>query len=135
MKAIASAAALAVAFLIGTMAPASAKQIVVPLKAVGGSGEMGRAVLSDVAAAAPVVKVSITVSGEPPGAIQPSHIHKGVCGSNGPIVKPLTNVVNGHSVTTLPGVTVSQLIAMGTYINIHKSAAMLTVIVSCGKIM
>jgi hypothetical protein len=135
MKAIASAAALAVAFLIGTMAPSSAKQIVVPLKAVGGSGEMGRAVLVDMPAAAPVVRVSMTVSGEPPGAIQPSHIHKGNCGSNGPILKPLHSVVNGQSVTMVPGVTVTQLIAMGTYINIHKSAAMLTVIVSCGKIM
>jgi hypothetical protein len=135
MKAIVAAAALVIALLAGTMAPSSAKQIVVPLKAVGGSGEMGRAVLVDVPAAAPLVRVSMTVSGEPPAAVQPSHIHKGVCGSNGPIVKPLHSVVNGQSVTMLPGVTVAQLIAMGTYINIHKSAQMLTVIVSCGKIM
>jgi hypothetical protein len=134
MKAIVACAALAAAFTVSALAPASAAQLVVKLNAVGGSKEMGRAVLTDVPAAAPVVKVSITVANEPAGAVQPSHIHKGVCGSNGPIAKPLHNVVNGQSVTMLPGVTVAQIKAMGTYINIHKSAAQLAVIVSCGNI-
>jgi CHRD domain len=135
VKAFVSAALAAAVLIVGTMAPSSAKQVVVKLNAVGGSGEMGRAVLTDVPAAAPVVRVSITVSGEPPAAVQPSHIHKGVCGSNGPIVKPLHNVVSGASVTMVPGVTVAQLIATGTYINIHKSAQQIPVIVSCGMIM
>lgn len=134
MNAIVTSAALAVAFTVSTLVPASAAQLVVKLNAVGGTKEMGRAVLTDVLGAAPVVKVSITVANEPAGAVQPSHIHKGVCGSNGPITKPLHSVVNGQSVTMLPGVTVAQIKAMGSYINIHKSAGQLTVIVSCGNI-
>jgi hypothetical protein len=133
MKALVSAA-VAAAFLFTAAAPAGAKSIVVPLKAVGGSGEMGRAIITDMPGIVPMVKVSITVSGEPAGANQPSHIHKGVCGSNGPILKPLTNVVNGHSVTSITGITVTQLKAQPTYINIHKSAAQLSVIVTCGNI-
>lgn len=124
----------AAALLIGAALPSSAAQAVVKLNAVGASQESGRAVLTDVPGIKPSVRVSITVAGEPAGAIQPSHIHKGTCGSNGPIDKPLHSVVSGKSVTVISGVTVAQLIAAPTYINIHKSPTMLTVIVSCGKI-
>jgi hypothetical protein len=111
--------------------------LVVPLHAIGGSGQNGRAVLNDLPpiGGAPRVSVSSTVGNAPPLAVEPSHIHRGVCGSNGPILRPLHNVFHGQSPTTIvTGFTVAQYHAMHTYINIHKSAGALGVIVSCGNI-
>ena len=129
--------AIAVAFLLGSVAPASAGMLVVKLNAVGGSGQNGRAILRDLPpiGAVPRVSVSMTVGNEPPAAVEPSHIHRGVCGSNGPILRPLHSVIHGQSGTTIvAGFTVGQLHTMHTYINIHKSAAALGIIVSCGNI-
>jgi hypothetical protein len=132
-----SSVAVAAALLLGSVAPASAAMLVVKLNAVGGSGQNGRAVLRDLPpiGPAPRVSVSATVANEPPPAIEPSHIHRGICGSNGPILRPLHNVVHGQMATTIvTGFTVAQLHAMHTYINIHKSPVALGVIVSCGTI-
>ena len=134
MKRLLSSVAVAAALLLGSVVPAQSAMLVVPLKAVGGTGQNGRAVLTDLPGMPHRVKVTMTVAAEPPLAIEPSHIHRGVCGSNGPILKPLTNVVHGSSASFIVGVTTAQLHAMHTYINIHKSAQMLSVIVSCGNI-
>jgi hypothetical protein len=132
-----SSVAIAAAFLLGSVAPASAGMLVVKLNAVGGSGQNGRAILRDLPPIGPAARVSVsmTVGNEPPPAVEPSHIHRGVCGSNGPILRPLHNVVHGQGATTIVvGFTVAQYHAMHTYINIHKSAAALGIIVSCGNI-
>ena len=136
MTRVLSSAALAAAFLFGSVVPASAAMLVVKLTAVGGSGQNGRAVLTDLPPiGGPRISVSATVANEPLPAIEPSHIHRGVCGSNGPILRPLHNVVHGQMATTIvAGFTTAQLHAMHTYINIHKSAGALGVIVSCGNI-
>ena len=135
MKRMLSSAALAAAFLLGSVVPVSAGMLVVKLNAVGGSGQNGRAVLNDLPGLPHRVRVSMTVANEPPLAVEPSHIHRGVCGSNGPILRPLQNVIHGQSpATTVVGFTVAQLHAMHTYINIHKSAVALAIIVSCGNI-
>ena len=125
---------LAAALLAGAPLPSSAAQLVVKLHAVGGSGEKGEAVLTDVPGATPSVRVMIRLSGEPMKAIQPAHIHKGPCGANGPVDKPLHSVVGGKSATIVPGTSVAQLVAAHTSINVHKSPEMLTTIVSCGTI-
>ena len=137
MKAIVSAA-LGAALLVCLAAPAPAmdKMMMAPantivLKAVPPSKESGKAVYH---AGNGVMLFSIMVSNEMLGAVQPSHIHAGVCGSNGPIVIPLTNVVGGKSNTTIKMADWNKLKnGKPHYVNIHKSAKELGVIVSCGE--
>jgi hypothetical protein len=81
-----------------------------------------------------VIFLGIKVMGEPAGAVQPSHIHRGKCGSNGPVAIPLKNVVNGGSVTTIPMAKWKTVNHGGYYINIHESADNIPHIVSCANI-
>jgi hypothetical protein len=118
-------------------APVSAKgdsfaPVSVKLSAVGGSGQSGRAILRQLG---PQVVVSATIANESPYVIEPSHIHKGSCGSNGPILRGLGMVARGVLGTTLiSGFTIAQLHAMHASIVIHKSEKEMGVIVSCGNI-
>jgi hypothetical protein len=105
----------------------------VKMGAQSGSGQTGTATIVDKGSG---VLVTLTVSNEPKGASEPAHIHEGTCSKLNPAPwKPLSNVVKGVSTTTVPGVTVAQLTGKEKYaINVHKSAAMLKVYVSCGGI-
>lgn len=82
------------------------------------------------------VNVAIHIKSEPKGASEPAHIHQGTCAKLNPAPwKPLNPVVNGTSMTHLPGVSVAQL-KKGKYaINVHKSANDLKTYVSCGDLM
>jgi hypothetical protein len=78
--------------------------------------------------------LAIKVTGEPAGAKQPSHIHRGKCGSNGPVVLPLTPVVGGKSTTNIRLMQWNKYKNGGFYINIHESADNIPHIVSCANI-
>ncbi len=81
------------------------------------------------------VRVEIAVKNEPSGASEPAHIHKGTCAKLDPAPwKPLTNVVNGKSDTTVQGITVADLKKSHYAINVHKSASDLKTYVSCGDL-
>ena len=100
--------------------------------AQNGSGQDGTASVKDVAGG---VRVEIAIKGEPSGASQPAHIHKGTCAKLDPAPwKPLTNVVNGKSDTTVAGLTVADLKKGQFAINVHKSAAEIKTYVSCGDL-
>ncbi|HYW55091.1 MAG TPA: CHRD domain-containing protein [Dongiaceae bacterium] len=101
------------------------------LNAVGGSGESGCATPRG---GNGVIFLAIKVTGEPAGAKQPSHIHRGKCGSNGPVALPLTPVVNGTSSTTIPMAKWRMFNHGGFYINIHESPDNIPHIVSCANI-
>ena len=101
------------------------------LNAIGGSHEAGCATPHAVMGS---VNLAIKVLGEPANAVQPSHIHRGKCGSNGPVVIPLTNVVNGMSATKIPAMKWRTVNHGGYYINIHESADNIPHIVSCANI-
>ncbi|HET9393943.1 MAG TPA: hypothetical protein VFO29_10565 [Candidatus Rubrimentiphilum sp.] len=81
------------------------------------------------------VWVTLTVTNEPKGASEPTHIHQGTCAKLNPAPwKVLANTVNGKSSTLVPGLTVAQL-KKGPYaINLHKSLKQLSVYVSCGNL-
>lgn len=81
------------------------------------------------------VQVTVSLFNEPKGASEPAHIHKGTCTKLDPApYKPLTNVVGGKSVTTIPGLTMDDL-KKGTFaINVHKSLSDLKTYVSCGNL-
>lgn len=101
------------------------------LSAQNGSGESGLATLIGVKNQ---TKVVIHIGGEPKDAVQPAHIHLGSCPNPGAVVYPLTNVVNGNSVTLLD-VKLSDIQKQGPLaVNVHKSAAEIKTYVSCGDL-
>ena len=138
MKAILGTAALGAALVLGMTAPAvqpAQAAVLCPggyyLAQVGGSGEVGCATPRG---GNGVIFLGIKVKGEPAGAKQPSHIHRGKCGSNGPVVIPLKDVVNGMSSTTIPMAKWKTVNHGGFYINIHESADNIPHVVSCANI-
>jgi len=103
------------------------------LSGLNGTNEVGRATLIGVKNQ---TKVIIYVVNEPKGAVQPAHIHVGNCPKPGAVVYPLTNVVNGNSVTLLD-VKLSDIQnpKMGSLaVNVHESAAKIGNYVSCGNL-
>jgi hypothetical protein len=96
-----------------------------------GSGQTGRATLTDAGGFTDVV---IEVDGEPVSDSQPAHIHEGTCENLTP--EPafgLPNVDGGVSEATVE-VPFADLLS-GTYaINLHMSASDLETYTSCGNI-
>ena len=146
MKLVLSTTALGAAFLLAAVAPGGAQgtggspgkmghmsmmksPVNVVMKALNGSGEDGNATLRDTPKGL-VVTIHVKNAKGP----QPAHIHKGSCAKLDP--KPeyaLHNVVNGMSVTTVPGVTIAGLTGKSA-INVHKSLTDIPIYVSCGDI-
>jgi hypothetical protein len=102
------------------------------LNAVGGSGETGCATPRNFGFHGTLL--SLKVTGEPKDADQPAHIHRGKCGSNGPVVLPLRNVKNGMSSTQITDAKWATFNHGGFYINIHESADNIPHVVSCANI-
>jgi hypothetical protein len=94
------------------------------------SGQTGTITLTPVGEKTRVV---VNITGEPQGAIQPIHIHKGACGHPGAVVWPLTDLVAGHS-TTLVDAPIAKVNVVGDSVNTHRSAAQLNQILACGNI-
>ena len=81
------------------------------------------------------VQVKVSVKNEPKGASEPAHIHQGTCAKLNPAPwKPLSNVVDGTSTTTVKGVTVAELKKAKYAINVHESADDIAHYVSCGDL-
>jgi len=81
------------------------------------------------------LKVKVQLKNVPAGASEPAHIHQGTCAKLNPAPwKPLSNVVDGLSVTTIPGLTIAELKKAKYAINVHQSAANLKHYVSCGDL-
>ena len=110
----------------------SSKVLNINMGAQNGSKQNGTASLKDVAGG---VWVKVSVFNEPKGGSEPAHIHQGTCKKLNPApYKPLSNVVNGTSTTTVKGITVASLKKAHYAINVHQSAANLKKYVSCGDI-
>ena len=81
------------------------------------------------------ILVTVSLTNTPANASEPAHIHQGTCAKLNPAPwKPLNNVVDGKSVTTVKGVTIADLKKSHYAVNVHKSAADLATYVSCGDI-
>jgi hypothetical protein len=81
------------------------------------------------------VTVTLSMTGFTQDVSQPAHIHVGSCPDVGGISYPLTNVLNGESVTIL-GVTLSQLESeLPLAVNVHKSAEEASVYTACGDLI
>ncbi|MEK7584165.1 MAG: cupredoxin domain-containing protein [Patescibacteria group bacterium] len=75
--------------------------------------------------------VTFAVTGGASGVAQPAHIHEGTCANLGGVVYPLTNVVNGASVTSLDVALDALLLQGPRAVNIHKSQSEVSVYVAC----
>jgi len=130
-------AMVTLAMLIATW-PAMADQasqpgsVQVPIAAQNGSNQTGVATLTPTSDNK--TRVDITLTGEPDGASEPAHIHKGPCKSLDPKpTYPLTSVAGGKS-TTVVDVPLSQLQTGSLAINLHESASAIQNYVACGNI-
>ncbi|HEV2909700.1 MAG TPA: hypothetical protein VGX02_10540 [Candidatus Eremiobacteraceae bacterium] len=84
-------------------------------------------------AAGSKTRVTIALTGEPMGAIEPAHVHVGNCAHPGAVIYPLTDVVAGHSVT-LVNAPLSKVQVTGNSVNVHKSAAQLNLYMACANL-
>ena len=108
-----------------------AKDIIVSIDALNGSGQAGKATLSDMGEK---TKVVVEISSGVANVPQPSHIHMGTSLTPGAIVYPLSAVINGKAETILD----VSLETLGTklplVIMVHKSKDEAKIFVSGGNI-
>lgn len=93
------------------------------------SGESGTAVLKEENGK---TTVTVNLTGFTKDIVQPAHIHIGACPGVGAVKYPLTNVVNGTSVTVLDKTLAELKTGEPLAINVHKSAAEITSYSACG---
>lgn len=97
------------------------------------SGQTGTAVMSEGPNGNAVV--TLTMTGGKFTAPQPAHIHLGSCPTPGAVKYPLTDVVNGKSVTTLDASFEDVTKATDKMaVNVHQSATDAKVYTACGDV-
>lgn len=97
------------------------------------SGQSGTAVVTEGPNGNAVV--TLTLSGGIFTAPQPAHVHVGSCPTPGAVKYPLSDVVNGMSVTTLDASYEDMTQATDKLaINVHKSASESKVYTACGDV-
>lgn len=124
-------AAAAIAAIACAAAAASPATLKLKLYAQNRPGETGTVTLQQVSGG---VEVVIKMAGGQNGS-QPAHIHTGTCTKHNLAPKyALTNIVHGSSTTTIPGITLSELLAGKYVIDVHESSADVTRYVACAPI-
>lgn len=141
-------AALAIAALVGgavavapshamTQANAAASVMHVQLRTQAFSGVTGNATLTFNAGTG-MTTVKVTVKNLEPGSVHPSHIHAGVCSSNGPVIAGLNNVkANAAGVGTVTTVIKGSFAGKKAYVNVHLGPALALTqytVLSCGEL-
>ncbi len=125
--------------VVPSSSPIASPAVMVPstktiaLSAQNASGQGGTAVLTSTKDGK--VSVTLTLKGGKFTGPQPAHIHVGSCPNPGAVKYPLTNVVNGKSVTML-NITMSELLASSDKlaINVHKSPKEISNYTACGDL-
>jgi len=113
-----------------TASPAAmTNEMTVNLAEENKSGESGTAILKEENGK---TTVTLTLTGFTKDVAQPAHIHIGVCPGVGAVKYPLTNVVNGSSVTTLSATLAELKQNLPLAINVHKSVTEVTNYTACG---
>jgi hypothetical protein len=94
-------------------------------------GETGEATLEQRAGG---VRIVVKMSGGQNGT-QPVHIHTGTCAKLDAVPKyALTNIADGSSTTTIPGITLGDLLEGKYVIDVHESSADIKRYVACAAI-
>lgn len=110
---------------------AMSSEMTVNLAEENKSGESGTATLKEENGK---TTVTLTLTGFTKDVFQPAHIHVGACPGVGAVKYPLTNVINGSSVTIL-SITLAELKQnLPLAINVHKSAKEITNYTACGEL-
>jgi hypothetical protein len=114
-----------------TVAGADPATLQLKLYAQNRPGETGTVTLAQIPAGVTIV---VKMAGGQNGS-QPIHIHAGTCVAPDPAPKyALTNIVRGSSTTTIPGVTLGDLIKGQYVIDVHESSADTAKYVACAPI-
>jgi hypothetical protein len=125
---IAAAAIGAVAFTAASADPAAVK---FNLYAQNRPGETGTVTLEQIPGGVTIV---VIMAGGQNGT-QPIHIHTGTCAKLNPVpTYALTDIVHGSSTTTIPGITLSDLLKGKYVIDVHESSANIDKYVACAPI-
>ena len=95
------------------------------------SGQQGTATLEDVFGK---TRVTLTITNPPADITQPAHIHMDECNSIGSVEYPLTDLLNGQSVTILDTPLDQIRSEAPLSINVHKSNDEAGIYVACGEI-
>lgn len=130
-RTFAAAAALAVASVALPAFAADGPHRVYALTTQNASGELGTVTLT---AIGEKTRVDIALANAPTDVPQPAHIHDGSCAKLNPKPKyPLAMVVDGTS-TTVIDVPMTQLVAGGFAVNVHKAATDISTYIACGDL-
>lgn len=114
-----------------TSAPVS-QPFSIKLKTVKTSGQSGTATFEDVGGGK--TKVTLELVGKPSTVNEPAHIHTGTCAKPGNVLYPLSDVVDGKSITIV-NASIPTIVANGqTLVNVHKSSQESTVYMACGEL-
>lgn len=125
---IAAAAIGALAFTAASADPAAVK---FNLYAQNRPGETGTVTLEQIPGGVTIV---VMMAGGQNGT-QPIHIHTGTCAKLNPVpTYALTDIVHGSSTTTIPGITLSDLLKGKYVIDVHESSANIDKYVACAPI-
>lgn len=116
---------------ITTQATPSSKplKMTVKLNEENNSGESGEAILEEENGK---TTVTVSLTGFTQGIPQPAHIHAGVCPGVGTVKYPLSNIIDGSSVTVLDATLADIKQNLPLAINVHKSAQDITNYTACG---
>lgn len=104
-------------------------RVIIHLSPVQGEGQIGSAILTSDGT---MTTVEIDV-GPVTGDAQPIHIHTGQCDDVGSVLYALQNVVNGKSKTTI-SMSLEEIIAGDTLVNVHASYADTSNYTACGQL-
>lgn len=126
-------ASATIALIAASIVPAAAAQpVIVTMYPQSQSTEHGTVKLTPLSATS--TRIEITLVGEPFGARQPAHIHKGTCSNLNPApAYPLNDIVDGHSSSTVQ-VGLAALQSGQFSVNAHMSAKDLAQYVACANL-
>jgi hypothetical protein len=124
-------AGAAIAAIACAAAGAYPSTLTIKLYAQNRPGETGTATFEQIPGG---VNIVVKMLGGQNGS-QPIHIHTGTCAKLDPTPQyALTNVVDGSSTTTIPGITLGSLLESQSVIDVHESTADVTKYVACAAI-
>lgn len=127
----ATIAAATIGAIACTAAGAYPAALKLKLYAQNRPGETGTVTLEQIPSG---VKIVVKMAGGQNGT-QPIHIHTGTCAKLNPVpTYVLTNIVHGSSTTTIPGITLGDLLKGKYVLDVHESSADIKRYVACAPV-
>jgi hypothetical protein len=130
-RSLAAAAAAALLTLAVPAFAADGPHRVYAIAAQNGSGELGTVTLT---AVGDKTRVDVALANAPTDVPQPAHIHEGSCAKLDPKPKYTLGVVTDGTATYMVDAPMSQLVAGGFSVNVHKSTKDIPTYVACGEL-